>query len=215
MNEKNDKQDFNPKHRIIGAIVLVTLAVIFIPFILSRDAGDEETGKDGDTKVVSVPVPVAGQPAEPQKAVEPPAARPAAKPEVPAEPLATAPLAVPPTPAAAPVEEKPGPVAAEPLPNEKPAASKTEQPAAKPAAKPAGKWYVQAGAFSQHENAIAASEKLRKLGLKTVVDTVTTKSGKLTRVRVGPYAEKAAASAALDKVRAQPGMSSATVVAPR
>jgi len=57
---KKDDQDprFNPKHRIVGAIIIVSLAVIFVPMILKNDPDGLRKDKqrlsnivDKDTKV--------------------------------------------------------------------------------------------------------------------------------------------------------------------
>ncbi|HUH91296.1 MAG TPA: SPOR domain-containing protein, partial [Lysobacter sp.] len=69
----------------------------------------------------------------------------------------------------------------------------------KPAAANVG-FAVQLGAFSNQAEAIALRDRARSLGLSAFVETVSTAEGKsLTRVQVGPVADRAAA----DQLKAQ------------
>lgn len=130
---------------------------------------------------------------EPAKPVAPKPAetRPEPKPESKPEPK-------PVPPAAKPVAAKPADV--------KPVAPKPADTAAKPAApKPAPPaaaklgFAVQVGAFSDATEAGAMRERLRAAGFTAFTETVTTDQGKLTRVRVGPVLDRAAA----DQLKAQ------------
>jgi DedD protein len=55
---------------------------------------------------------------------------------------------------------------------------------------------VQFGAFADATSAQAARTKVEKLGIKTYAQQVDTPAGKRTRVRVGPFADKAEADKA-------------------
>ena len=62
----------------------------------------------------------------------------------------------------------------------------------------AGRFVVQAGAYTDANALREARQKVEKLGMKTYTQVVETESGARTRVRVGPFvtrdeAEKAAA----------------------
>ena len=70
------------------------------------------------------------------------------------------------------------------------------------AAVAAGNYAVNIGAFSNMVNATALAEKLRVAGLPVSADRVTLASGPALRLRVGPYADRAAAEAA--RLRAEP-----------
>lgn len=107
-------------------------------------------------------------------------------------------------------ESKPVPPAAKPVAAKpadvKPVAPKPADTAAKPAApKPAPPaaaklgFAVQVGAFSDATEAGAMRERLRAAGFTAFTETVTTDQGKLTRVRVGPVLDRAAA----DQLKAQ------------
>lgn len=128
------------------------------------------------------------KPAAPKPAETKPEPKPESKPAAPApKPVVTRPA-----------EPKPAPA--------KPAAAKPAETAAKPAApKPAPPaaakvgFAVQVGAFSDATEAGAMRERLRAAGFTAFTETVTTDQGKLTRVRVGPVLDRAAA----DQLKAQ------------
>ena len=64
------------------------------------------------------------------------------------------------------------------------------------------RYVVQVGAFAEQSTANEARMKVEKLGLKTYTQVAETSSGKRIRVRVGPFASRAEADAALAKARA-------------
>jgi cell division septation protein DedD len=134
-----------------------------------------------------------------------PAPKPAAEAPKPAAPAAeTKPVAV-----AKPAEPKPAaPKPAEPKPappkpaEPKPAATAAKPPAPKPATPPAAAkvgFAVQVGAFGDAAEAGALRERLRAAGFTAFTETVETDKGRLTRVRVGPVIDRAAA----DQLKAQ------------
>ena len=63
-------------------------------------------------------------------------------------------------------------------------------------------WFVQAGAFAQESNAQNVRLKLEGAGLQTLAESLDTKSGKLIRVRVGPFTTKAEAENASLQIKA-------------
>jgi DedD protein len=65
----------------------------------------------------------------------------------------------------------------------------------------AGRYVVQAGAYSEAGKLREARAKLEKLGLKTYTQVIESDKGPRTRVRVGPYATRAEAVAVADKVK--------------
>jgi len=173
------------KQRLVGAVVLISLAVIIIPMLLP--------GEGSYTRQQ----PASTIPAEPDYRFAP-------LPEAPpAPPVAQAPPV--------PLEALPAPEAEEVAPVKAPAQS-AEKPASKPVAEPVIKpdlpvdaatpkhsavskegdgqataWVVQVGSFSSAKNARALRDKLRKMGHASFVEAVKDKSGKTVyRVRVGP-----------------------------
>lgn len=137
------------------------------------------------------------KPVEPQTAAVRPEPKPEAKPAPPASkpvvsaPVASAPVATAPKPTPAPPAPKP--VAPKPAPTPAPAAAKVG-------------FAVQVGAFSDAVQAGAMREKLRAAGFTAFTDTVTTDKGKLTRVRVGPALDRAAADQLKAQIQAKVGV---------
>jgi DedD protein len=70
------------------------------------------------------------------------------------------------------------------------------------AAAEAQRFVVQVGAFADAEAARETRQKVEKLGLKTYTQVAQTTSGSRIRVRVGPFASRGDAEAALAKAKA-------------
>lgn len=184
------RPEFNPKHRIVGAIVLVALVVIFVPLILSeREPPPELKGARAtpraeviETKTVVTPVPV--EEPESQEST-----RTVKMMQVPIEPKPV-------------TETKPAP------PAEKPVATKKPEPApTRPAAeKIENGWMVQVGTFTNIENATRLRDRLKKLGHVVHTDAVTVGGKKAMRLRVGPFAERARADKAQVQIRRETGV---------
>jgi cell division septation protein DedD len=193
------------KQRLIGAIVLVALAVIFVPMLLK---GPDVKEPDA----AQVPLSMPATPGEDYETRELPLAAPGSAPAegvlglTPAEPEALPPSA-PATPVAgrdaAPAPAIPASVA-KPAPASVPAsAAPSFAEAAAPAetklpppSRAAGKYVVNIGSFSNTANANALVAKLRAKQLPVLADKVALASGPAMRVRVGPYADRATAEAA-------------------
>jgi DedD protein len=188
MADRDDaRPEFNPKHRIVGAIVLVALVVIFVPMILSeREPPVEIKGEreipasttPSETKVLVTPVPAAE--------IKPKERSEAAQPVTPVETQAK-------------TDSKP--VAAkkpEPLP------AKTAKPEAE--TKIEDGWMVQVGTFSNTQNAVRLRDKLKRLGHSVHTETVTINGKKALRLRVGPFADRAKADKAQAQIRKETGV---------
>src|SRR3990167_533877 len=119
-----------------------------------------------------------------------PVAKPAAKPEVKPEPkpaLAEKPVA------------KPSEAAkAQALLDGKPVADK---PAEKKPDAATVRFVVQVGAYVEAANLREARQKVEKAGFKTYTQVVGAKDAQRTRVRIGPFASKAEAEKAVDKLK--------------
>jgi DedD protein len=165
----------------------------------------------GGAIVGDTPAPVASAPAKPEAKPE---AKPAPKPEHKAETIITESKPVPkPAPKAEPKPE-PKPAAAE-----KPAAKTSDaakaqalldgKPATKPAEKKAekkadaadGRFVVQVGAYVEAAKLREARQKVESAGFKTYTQVVGAKDAQRTRVRIGPFASKAEAQKAADKLK--------------
>ena len=75
----------------------------------------------------------------------------------------------------------------------------TEAPAA--ASAEDARFIVQVGAFADAEKAREARTKVERAGLKTYTQVVDTKDGKRTRVRVGPFTNRAEADKAAARIK--------------
>jgi DedD protein len=183
------------KQRLVGAIVLVSLAVIFIPIILE--------GPDDEWTPRSHSIPEAPL-VEYQAEIELPLPE-----EIPASPVIPKPETASGTPSegivvdepveTAVVESKPVPVKApDPVPvaPTKPAST---PPVADPASSLAG-WYIQVGSFSQEMNATGLRERITAWGFDVRTQKISTGKGLAYRVLVGPSASRAKAEKLRDKL---------------
>ncbi|THJ31481.1 SPOR domain-containing protein, partial [Lampropedia aestuarii] len=64
-----------------------------------------------------------------------------------------------------------------------------------------GRFIVQVGAFSDEAKVREIKQKLESVGLKTYTQVVQTSAGRATRVRVGPFANRADADRAAERVK--------------
>jgi DedD protein len=211
---KEAEDDFNPRHRIVGAVVLVALAVIFLPMLLSdRPSETDESrvapgGSVPETRIVVTPVPLPGDKATsipklaaPEKAPEK-ASTVAKTVVVPVEPTSEVPAVV--NAPAIPESRQPE---AKPVPEPKPVSeSRKSTVTAKPAASVEKGWLVQVGAFSQLDNARRLHERLSQKGYAAMLDPPNPEKGKTVRVEVGPYKDAAAAKAAQARIQSEFGI---------
>lgn len=164
------------KQRLVGAAVLLALAVIFLPLILSGPP-------PGETQVVRKEIPPAPEQQFASRVM----------------PL-TPPKLNPPVTTVVAVDDEarivePPPIArAEPEPDEAEPATDASIRAGLRA------WAVQVASFSSEESALGVSQDLRKLGYSAFTqDQVNSKGQKIWFVRVGPELERDAA----DKLKAR------------
>ena len=180
------------KERIIGAAVLVVFVVLVVPVFLD---GPPESGD-----IVSERVPLPGQAAEGEtrtvvlardrdEPVPTPAPVSAAVAKTPQpEPEQTAQIA----------QTDPEP---RPESEEKPAPSEpAAQQAAVPADSPTGMWAVQLGSFGNQQNAERLAADLRKQGFAAFLSQLSTATGQLHRVRIGPQKDRESAEAIAEKL---------------
>ncbi len=203
------------KQRLVGAVVLVSLAVIFIPMLLSGRGGYERL-------ITSSNIPPEPEPGRrvieiPLQEIPP---RPERKPvttvvvdeytkELPenfkpsktgveetgdtvstdsaGETKSPPPRTAPPSP---PPKER-APAAAEKAPPVKP-----EKDSGEPQA-----WVVQMGSFSERANAMALRDRIRGKKYPAYVEAVATPQGTIYRVRVGPERTRAKAEALQARLR--------------
>jgi cell division septation protein DedD len=163
------------KQRLIGALVLVALAVIFLPMLVK--------GPAPDSGVANVPLKAPDAPADGQfQTRELPLVTPGDAPSGGAVGMASAPAAAP-----APVHDNPD------------AADLATPAAAGSAAQPlpptvaAGNYAVNFGAYSTQADADAVIARLKQAQLPGFREAATIGGRQAWRVRIGPYADRAQA----------------------
>jgi DedD protein len=191
------------RRRLVGAVALVLLIVVFLPMILDS----EPKPLNQDIAITIPPIP------KPESTPQNPTPAPAV-PGAPAAPRVTGlpegNAAVQPEPAPSveakpelPKSEPPRPEAntdARPVPKSVP---KHEVKPAPPGHAAAGdeSFVVQLGAFSNAANARTLQKKLQDNKFKAYTELVKNAGGDRTRVRVGPYASREAAEKARDRLK--------------
>ena len=177
------------KERIIGAAVLVVFVVLVVPVFLD---GPPESGE-----IVSERVPLPGQAVEgetrtvvlerdrdepvPMASVEPETRRP--------EPVEASAVPQP--------ESKPEP---DPVSEPEPEPAEPATQLAAPAESPTGMWAVQLGSFGNQQNAERLAADLRKQGFAAFLSQLSTGSGQLHRVRIGPQEDRDSAEAMAERL---------------
>lgn len=204
------------RRRLIGAVTIGLLAIIFLPMIFDSAPGPNKSATKSGSQEISIQIP-------PKEGL-PPLLAPSTTSSIAIAPKAASvasPVAAPPVALVAPVEQKPATVSIPaPVPDPAPKIvakvepvkpEKKPEPVAQPP-KPAEVkakaeaetkqgFVVQVGAFKDVENTkqIVAQAKTAKLPVYT--DTVATSNGTVTRVRVGPFSTKQKADAALAQLK--------------
>jgi len=207
------------KERLVGAAVLVAIAVWLVPWVLDGpDGGLEPSVSSLELPAAEEPMPIRTQTlrlGDAQEAAAPPAASSPA-PDVEAAKESAAPQTQPRTePAAETTVAALAPTPAAPVPQPARTAPPPKPTASAPAAAAAGDWTVQLGSFGEEGNARRLAQSAGTYGYKAEVSSVRGSNGKtLYRVRVGPQATRAAADAAASALRAH-GIKDARVVAAR
>lgn len=194
------------KQRLIGAAVLIALAVIFVPMFLSGSPPKT------DTVTESLAIPPAPErefqtrvvPAEGGRSTTPAQAPP---PAGDGDRVATIDAgANPRTAAEVPYPQAPAspPTATPTVATTKPADAATSRPApvpAVPAASDAGRYAVHLGIFANAANADALVASAKKQGLVAYTESADVDGKPATRVRLGPYEDRSTAEAARLKLQ--------------
>lgn len=182
------------KQRLVGAVVLVSLAVIFIPMML--DGGERS----------SMPMFGSNIPDKPDYGFEPL--------DIPLQPVTTVDDTRPvlidkPEPSPKPIarvkEDKPVNTDAKVLPKTESREQRLTKPAPVADSEPDA-WVVQVGSFSQSANALALRDKLRAKGFTAFVEKLKTGGNTIYRVRIGPELKKKNADKLLQRLQRVMGM---------
>ena len=219
---KEPDKDFDPRHRIVGAIILVTLAVIILPLILDERSSPVATTstieeKSGSAAVVanaSRTGVAAEDEAKPSKVIikrlsdSKPATKPGPAQEA-AKPAAES---------TSPVRTVVKPVVSEISPTSQdkkeisPVSAKVPDRQTVASVKP--HWAVQVGTFSNRGNVRRLGDKLKQRGYSVMFKDVSLKQGTAVRVRVGPYSTRASADQAQGKIVKDIGVKGVVVAGP-
>lgn len=192
--------EFEPRHRILGAIVLVALGFILFSVVLNEqpqrlDPGEKTAAVEPHTRVVVTPVPTPNM-VVPSSAKTPVRTRTVANPLAPKH-LEKKTLKTPASDQNVPIK----PVVAKAAPVKK------SVPVSKKSATVSSKhWMVQVGTFSDPANARRLSEKLKSQKYQVVTKVITLKAGSAVRVRVGPYTSLNSATTARDQIKRKNGI---------
>jgi DedD protein len=194
------------RQRLVGAVVLALLAVVFVPMVL-----DPEPRRDRPEPALAIPdrnaAPVAAAPA-------PAAPEPARRPEQAAAPESKAaespksddaaraePAKAPETAVVKTVEPKAAEFKAAPkaaVVESKPAPAPKAEPAAAPRLEG---FAVQVGAFREDAKLQQARDKLKAARVPHYTERIDAEGGALTRLRAGPYPTREAAEKALAAIK--------------
>jgi DedD protein len=186
------------RRRLIGAIAIAVLLVVFVPMILDSETRTPRSGPSTDipNKDKAAPLPPASAPLIPHK---------------PLPPVTPAPSTVTPAPSTvtpAPSTVTPAKAGAQPVtpvetgaqPKTAPVPSPVKAAPSPPSPKLEG-FAVQVGAFKDDEKLKEARERLAAAGVPHYTERRDTAGGGLTRLRAGPFPTREAADAALAKIK--------------
>lgn len=228
------------KQRLVGAVVLIALAVVVLPMML----GGRPSPGEPEARTIELPAPppdldfetrrfpVGSEPGttsgrEPGRSDETTAngesgriARPLPEPDLPSVEVASEEDELQPDPGpdripdaevaqaaqeSSPDEPESGePVTDEPAPGEQAADSMETLVAgllASESESPDLRYVVQVASFGSSDNAVRLARQLEQAGYAVLLDRVSSETGELDRVRVGPYASEEEAQAATAALR--------------
>lgn len=183
------------KERLVGAAVIIILAVIFIPMLLDNAENREIVIKESNI------------PPEPEAVPDIPQDNEFSSRIIPLEKEA-------PVSGTVKSESKPAPVQEQETVNKKPEPEVSEQPDTGQTPSTAvvaneetdtgvgiSAWVVQLGSFSSHENAESLNKRLREAGFRSFVEPLKQKNSVSYRVRVGPELKRSDAEAINTKLK--------------
>jgi DedD protein len=194
--------DLSLKQRLLGAVVLIALAVIFVPMFLSRPAPQQSSetvnlaippAPDREFQNRVLPVDSAGDSKSAQPVTSQPLATvdtPPRAPEI-AQPTAPVPT-TPPSEAAKPVPSTPVPA---------PAAETAKSAPSEPGRAASGHFYVHLGIYAATKNADDLVRALKQGGFPAFAEASDYQGKPAERVRVGPFEDRAAAEAARLRIK--------------
>ncbi|HEY6984593.1 MAG TPA: SPOR domain-containing protein [Rhodanobacteraceae bacterium] len=195
--------DLSLKQRLLGAVVLIALAIIFVPMFLSRPA-PQQTSETVNLAIPPAPdrefqnrvLPIDATQDAAKNTAQPVTSESLPTVETPARPAEIAQPTTP-TPAPAPASEaaKPEASAAAPAPSAPKAAESSPGRAAN------GHFFVHLGVYAETKNADDLVGALKQGGYPAFAEASAFQGKPAERVRVGPYEDRAAAEAARLRIK--------------
>jgi len=194
---KNNFQNYDPRHRLTGAIVLILLAIVLLPMLLSRKPATEVP--EGDHAVIEITKKgkkvfvsrISSTTEKDSTAVKRQAGGSGSKDNGKQSSALFQPMATPVAPAKSTVKK-----------------SATKQSGArKSTAKKSSKtayvngWILQVGVFSQSANANKKIAALKKKGFSARSGKVKTSKGTVTKVWIGPFKNRKSAEKMQDRLQ--------------
>lgn len=196
------------RRRLVGAVALVLLAVIVLPMVFDTEPRQSvppvsiRIPREDDSKFspqLATPPPQVAAPATQPPPPEKPAPKPAPKPQSVARPeaaMASA-KAAPASPTAT-APDRPAP----PKPESKPAPERESAERARAmAALKNVEYVVPVIALANADKVKALTARLAAAKMPYYTEPVATAQGPVTRIRVGPFADRAAAEKAIEKLK--------------
>lgn len=218
------ESDFDPRHRIVGAVVVVSLLVVLAPLVLNKQHLAEESApvaagsrivvtsvREMDARLKDQAGSVApgmntGQTGEAQaEAAGAPTdvASSGAEGVVPQPKLLPAPKPLVST----------GPDTGKPVAVKERAGSQPKPATSSSRAVVADGWVVQVGTYANRDNARRLEKRLKGKGYQVMLESVRLQQGEALRVRVGPYGDKSSASSASDRIQRELGLKGVVLAA--
>ena len=201
------------KHRLVGAAVLVSVAIIFIPLVLeSPDEPEQETvsitipanpEEEFSSRIIALEIP-----STPVETNLPPSTREVRPPSAVQKNETSS---TPHLPSDEDSEAKQSSRALVPRKAERTAPLKESATKKSEATKqistssnvPLAAWVVQLGTFSNAKNAVSLRDQLKAKGYASFIESTASKNGTLNRVLVGPEPRKGDAERLLQKLKQQ------------
>jgi DedD protein len=213
--------DAQLKYRLTGAVILVLLAVLFVPELLTgpkpsrpapgRTAPAATTPDGAPLRSYDIDLSDPGSSTATADDAPGPVATPPADSAPPAEP-ADAP-AVAPRAAATVAGARPAPAPTPGASRAAPPANSTPAASVAPSQAPTRGFAVQVGSFASRDSADRLAGELRGRRFETFVSPVRSAGRQMYRVRVGPVADRTAAQALVTRLKAA-GQSGTVVALP-
>lgn len=182
------------RRRLIGAITIGLLGVVFLPMIFDSEPKRNVSGTAAKKQEISVQVPAKeGQPPLPTPSAAQTTSAP--QPKAVAEVVKSTPPEV--------AVVGPAPSAAKSAPAATVAKSDKTAPAAKSQAGAVDRqgFVVQLGVYGDLDNANQTIAKMKEAKLPVYTESIPIKSGTATRVRVGPFPTREKADSALARIK--------------